>query len=57
MHDGLVVAGEYGKIRNANLLVLGKQVGERRSSQKMVEARKSGVATITADEFFRMIAN
>jgi BRCT domain type II-containing protein len=54
---GDVVTGEYGKIRNANLLVLGKQAGDRTSSQKMMQAAARSVPTITAEQFFRMIAN
>ena len=52
---GNVVVGEYGKIRNANLLVLGKQAGNRTQSQKMDAARKDSVPTITAEQFFSMI--
>ena len=56
---GLVVTGESGKIRNANLLV----VGERSkaygctASQKQDQARDRTVETITAEQFFRLIAN
>ena len=52
---GNVVTGEYGKLRNANLLVLGKQAGNRQQSQKMDAAREDNVPTITAEQFFRMI--
>ena len=56
---GLVVIGESGKIRNANLLVIGERSKAYGStaSQKQDQARERTVATITADEFFRMIAN
>jgi NAD-dependent DNA ligase len=52
---GNVIVGEYGRIRNANLLVLGTQAGNRTQSQKMDAARDRGVATITAEQFFAMI--
>jgi len=52
---GDVVVGEYGKIRNANLLVLGTQSGNRTQSQKMDAARERGTVTITAEQFFAMI--
>ena len=52
---GNVIVGESGRLRNANLLVLGKQAGNRQESQKMAAACFNSVATITADEFFRMI--
>ena|GEM_PF-3062639 len=54
---GDVIVGESGRIRNANLLVLGKQAGNRQQSQKMAAATDRNVETITAEEFFRMIAN
>jgi NAD-dependent DNA ligase len=54
---GDVVTGEYGTIRNANLLVLGKHAGDRTSSQKMTQAAERSVQTITAEQFFRMIAH
>ena len=56
---GLVVSGESGKIRNANLLVVGersKAYGNT-ASQKQDQARDRSVETITAEQFFRMIAN
>lgn len=52
---GDVVVGEYGKIRNANLLVLGTQSAGRGTSQKMDAAAERHVQTITAEQFFRMI--
>ena len=52
---GHVVTGEYGRICNANLLVLGKQAGNRQQSQKMDAAREDNVPTITAEQFFQMI--
>jgi NAD-dependent DNA ligase len=52
---GNVVTGESGKIRNANLLVLGVQAGTRTKSQKMDAAADRQVQTITAEQFFRMI--
>ena len=54
---GKIVIGEYGKIRNANLLVLGTQAGNRTKSQKMDAAADSNIPTITAEQFFRMIAH
>jgi BRCT domain type II-containing protein len=52
---GDVVIGEYGRIRNANLLVLGTQAGTRVVSQKMNKAAEGNVPTITAEQFFQMI--
>jgi NAD-dependent DNA ligase len=52
---GNVVTGESGKIRNANLLVLGVQAAGRGTSQKMDAAADRHVQTITAEQFFRMI--
>jgi len=52
---GNIVTGEYGKLRNANLLVLGTQAGNRTQSQKMDAARDSNIPTITAEQFFSMI--
>ena len=52
---GNVVTGEYGRLRNANLLVLGKQAGNRQKSQKMDSASEDNVSTITAEQFFQMI--
>ena len=56
---GDVVVGESGKIRNANLLVVGVRASNygNTASQKMDLARERDVTTITAEEFFRMIAN
>ena len=56
---GLVVTGESGKIRNANLLVVGERSKAYGStaSQKMDQARERTVATITAEQFFQMIAS
>jgi hypothetical protein len=55
-HGGDVVVGEYGTIRNANLLVLGVQAaGRTTTSQKMDMAAERHVQTITAEQFFRMI--
>jgi len=52
-----VVIGEYGRVRNANLLVLGERAKNygNTASQKADEARERGIATITAEQFFRMI--
>ena len=52
---GNIITGEYGKLRNANLLVLGTQAGTRTQSQKMDAARDDNVPTITAAQFFAMI--
>ena len=52
---GQVVTGEYGKLRNANLLVLGTQAAGRTKSQKMDAAADHSIPTITAEQFFRMI--
>ena len=52
---GDVVVGEYGRLRNANLLVLGTQSGSRTQSQKMDAASDQQVPTITAAQFFQMI--
>ena len=54
---GDVVVGESGKIRNANLLVIGKRASNYGStaSQKMDLATERNVATITAEQFFQMI--
>jgi BRCT domain type II-containing protein len=52
---GNVVTGEYGRLRNANLLVLGVQAGTRTKSQKMDAAADRQVPTITAEQFFRII--
>ena len=52
---GNIVTGEYGKLRNANLLVLGTQAGNRTQSQKMDAAREDSIPTITAEQFFNMI--
>jgi NAD-dependent DNA ligase len=56
---GDVVTGESGKIRNANLLVVGERskAYSNTKSQKMDRAAEQGVTTITAEQFFRMIAN
>ena len=52
---GNIVTGEYGKLRNANLLILSTQAGNRTQSQKMDAARDSNIPTITAEQFFSMI--
>ena len=52
---GQVVIGEYGRLRNANLLVLGTQAAGRTKSQKMDESAERNIPTITAEQFFRMI--
>ena len=54
-NGGNIVVGEYGRIRNANLLVLGTQAGSRTKSQKMDTAADGNVPTITAEQFFQMI--
>ena len=56
-NGGRCVLGEGGggRIRNANLLVLGTQAGSRTKSQKMDAAADSNVPTITAEQFFQMI--
>jgi NAD-dependent DNA ligase len=56
-HGGDIVIGESGKLRNANLLVLGTQAAGRSKSQKMDRAAESNVPTITAEQFFRMIGH
>ena len=58
-NGGLVVSGESGKIRNANMLVVGERSKAYGStaSQKQDQARDRSVETITAEQFFRMIAN
>jgi NAD-dependent DNA ligase len=56
-HGDKVVISEYGRVRNANLLVVGdraKNFGST-ASQKEDQARERGIATITAEQFFRMI--
>ena len=52
---GHVVTGEYGRLRNANLFVLGTQAAGRTKSQKMDESTDRNIPTITAEQFFRMI--
>ena len=58
-NGGDVVIGEYGRVRNANLLVLGERAKNfgNTASQKADEARERGITTITAEQFFQMIAN
>ena len=53
---GDVMLGEGGgRLSGANLLVLGKQAGDRQTSQKMSTATKRNVPTITVEQFFAMI--
>jgi BRCT domain type II-containing protein len=56
-NGGDVVVGEYGRIRNANLLVIGERAKNygNTASQKMDAARDHGVVAISVERFFSMI--